>query len=429
MAQLGRYIIDRPTPPTAIEQLGGNVNKLGQIYMQKQLAEKQRKQKMEDQIKLLQEKSRIEAEANPMGGLNELAKGVESLGVLGTATKDPRYKAMAQQAAGRFLGRAPQQPMPQQPARPPMTLPTLPTPGEIPPQRVPTGATQPVFGGDGASAQDMITESATAKPGMFGEQEIASQKLISPKAEEFKTSQAIRENLGKKISEEQYLANKGVFAMYGQLKSLMSYKAAQFEEAGGDARPKIIWGWLMSKIKQPGYGRTGAFPGSLAQTSLRSAPLITGSVRIVRDITMMLKESFPGLFDPGEYTANKAIQSLDDFFRYSKGVENAGKKYGWTMDNEGNWVIPDLDNPQLEERIVDDVARMISSYNMTKEDYELKDLLIEDLLSTEPATLHQMKHRGQQEPVFKAQPQQQPAFGGQQYTQEEIEAEIKRRGL
>ncbi len=71
---MGRYIIDNPEPPGAMEQLRGNVNRLGQTMLQLKMAEIERKRKLEeenisrqqkfqDEVSLLREKSKMEQES------------------------------------------------------------------------------------------------------------------------------------------------------------------------------------------------------------------------------------------------------------------------------------------------------------------------------------------------------------------------------
>lgn len=102
---MGRYIIDNPEPPGAMEQFRGNINRLGQTMLQLKMAELERKRKLEEDIAgegrkmqgelgLLREKSKIEQES-PLGMLEQRSK-------LASFIKDTGQEATPEQME--FLG-------------------------------------------------------------------------------------------------------------------------------------------------------------------------------------------------------------------------------------------------------------------------------------------------------------------------------------
>lgn len=86
---MGRYIIDNPEPPTAMEQLRGNLGRVTNFYLQKKMGDIERKQKMADELDLLREKAKIEQES-PMYKTEQRAK---VLGVAAQMNQDPRSVA------------------------------------------------------------------------------------------------------------------------------------------------------------------------------------------------------------------------------------------------------------------------------------------------------------------------------------------------
>jgi len=83
---LGRYVIDNPEPPTAMQSLGGSINALGNVYVQKKVSDLKRKQELEDAIALINAKTEAEMES-PLGKLDietkltTLDKNREELGL------------------------------------------------------------------------------------------------------------------------------------------------------------------------------------------------------------------------------------------------------------------------------------------------------------------------------------------------------------
>jgi hypothetical protein len=202
-----------------------------------------------------------------------------------------------------------------------------------------------------------------------------------------------------KINQKEWETNQAMRAVFGQLQSLISYKAAQFEEAGGDSLSHTFKSWAMAKMLRPGYGRTAAFYGARAQTAMRSTPLITGSVRIVRDITKMMFDSLPNLLDPSEYTAQKAVQTLDDFYVFSKAVEKAATELKFEKNEEGQYVIPeDLDYDE-EQAFKDFIMKETSDYELSPKEVATLEELKRKLMETPPAPTYEMKYRGQSKPA------------------------------
>src|SRR3990167_1505064 len=86
---LGRYVIDNPELPTAWQGLASSVGTIGNVYMQKKMAEMERKKKFEDEIQLLREKSKIEQESP----LFKADQRVKVLGVASQANMSPEKAA------------------------------------------------------------------------------------------------------------------------------------------------------------------------------------------------------------------------------------------------------------------------------------------------------------------------------------------------
>lgn len=172
---MGRYIIDNPEPPGAMEQFRGNVNRLGQTMLQVKMAEIERKRKLEGDIAqegrkmqgelgLLREKAKMEQES-PLGMLEQRSKMASYL-------KDTGQEATPEQMD--FLG-----------INRPRTMTETPQVDINAPLSVNTNLMKsPVFGqGQG----QMIPESGTIENTPFGSR-MKDVKVFSPEAEQIKQS-------------------------------------------------------------------------------------------------------------------------------------------------------------------------------------------------------------------------------------------------
>lgn len=234
------------------------------------------------------------------------------------------------------------------------------------------------------------------------------------------TGEAIEGAVGaaqKQSMEDVYQADKALMATHSQLKSLMSQKAAQWEEAkesdwiqktqeftdkipgisqwsdedkfGGKGRTPLETGLatIGSKALLPGFARTDAYFGSQAQAAMRTTPLLTGSKRMIKSMTEMMFKSFPSQWTPGGYTEARVEQSFDDFFGFQNAVVRAAREFQWKVNDKGEIVVPD--NVSREQML--QMKDWAQQYEMSEEQQKKKEWMINDIINAPAAQLMKRK--------------------------------------
>lgn len=333
---MGRYIIENPEPPGAIDQLRGNINRLGNFYFQNKMAELERRRKREDELELLREKAKIERESSPFSGILEGGKASEALGNLSEgASPEQRIvlkdlaSRISQKALGRLapIGTAAVQPdiqlsqTPNLPMSPTITL-------------SPMG--QPVFEGS------EIPESTTYKRTKFGDLEPETVKTISPQAEEYKFGMKRIENLGEIPPDKAGLVTLADTSIANVDKAIN----ALFPKGGASSFKRgVAFGSNMPSPNMPFVGpilpkmtligRTTAMQDTFRwiTTALTGRKLIETGVAARPDETETLRQAFAPSITSDPQSALNGLNELKQFyvdFKYNistKGIDELRVMY------------------------------------------------------------------------------------------------------
>lgn len=390
------------------------------------------KRKLRDAIELEEQKARIKAESSPFAGLGESSEAIEDLGIMGKATGDPRFRDMASQISGRFLGRMGGQPTPSVPSSAVPTLPATAQINRMQPLPITTGAREPVLGTEGTQAQDMIRESATVKPGMFGQPQLESQKFINPEAGLMKKRMETKADLerGGVVS----LSNLETVA--SAAKDMLSVLSEAIEEDGAGGRiQSTISGaaewmgdlprWLGGHEIGGMFPASGAFSGKKFELLLKMMPMLTqqatkpeGSVRLIESVLRALGATLPDKNIAKTQAGRMTAESILSFYRFARATKMAKQDFDEIFFNIDLSRLDDEDyisDEQLDGITVQWVAsvnRVVGRIDIIGDEKQAVDSLMRSVISP-------LQRGGKIDdkmlPVFlqgetNAQPQQ-PVFG------------------
>jgi hypothetical protein len=351
------------------------------------VSELQRRQKFQDELELAREKARIELEIkkqDPMQQLLERGQAAQAIGNIAELGGD------ISQFRGLF-GQAPTQ------------APGVPT--QVPTQR-PEAPTQRPIGVE--PTQEVVPTAFERTP--FGEirptkfedivlkkQQQEQESKLKAKAEVFKLSEKGRANFGRAM---------GMFStIVAQAKGMQEEQKKTLEKVGvkttGLGLLPGLTGALAVKAKRPGFGRTAAFRGQRRETAISLNSILTGQNRVIRSVIGMIFETLPDPFDPEDIMATKLAQSTNNAYRLVKAFQKAGLTPE-TLQQMSAGELNDIDAKSL-----------IALYTLNPNEQKEIDKIIKDILKTPAMPARRFG-------TFQ---------GAEEFTPEQIEAEIRRRRL
>jgi len=232
---------------------------------------------------------------------------------------------------------------------------------------------------------------------------------LKAKAEVLKLSEKARANFGRSI---------GLFStMVAQAKGMQEEQKEMLERVGIETTglgllPGAV-GTLAVKTRRPEAARVAAFRGQMRETAIGLNSILTGQNRVIRSVVQMIQETLPDPLDPEPMMATKLAQSITNAYKLVKAFEKAG-------------LSPDKMQQMSEgELSAIDARNLVALYTLsTKEEQEI-DRIIDDVLATPAMAARRFRAFQERQPR-----QTLPRFPrGQEFTPEEVEAEIRKRRL
>lgn len=229
---------------------------------------------------------------------------------------------------------------------------------------------------------------------------------LKAKAEVLKLSEKARANFGRSI---------GLFStMIAQAKGMQEEQKALLGKAGiettGLGLLPGIAGTLAVKTRRPEAARVAAFRGQMRETAIGLNSILTGQNRVIRSVVQMIQETLPDPLDPEPMMATKLAQSITNAYKLVKAFEKAG----FSPDKMQQMTDAELSGI--------DARSLVALYTLsTKEEQEI-DKIIDDVLATPAMAARKFG-------TFQERQPRQTLPRGQEFTPEQIQAEIRRRKL
>lgn len=310
------FIIDNPEPPTAIEGLGQSLNVLGNTYMQKKMADLERKRKMEDELKLLREKAKIEQESP----LFRTEQGTKVLGAAGQMNIDPREAAS-------MLGYNPDELFPGTKI-PSISTNISPAISTQPMEKPVFGGgvqppTQPTFGGQ----PKLTVKSYEQKMGRLQPKDIidiegVAQEEIGKKKAEFVA------DLSKSKATNLYNLN----LVADSARDLSQWLVEGYKEGGAGNIYKAgltsvaAKGFLPEDMASK-FSKSGSIVGKRTEMLMKMFPLLTqqlgkeGSIRLIESVLARIGQTLPDTFTPPAMAREQMAGTLQSLYRVQRAME------------------------------------------------------------------------------------------------------------
>lgn len=162
--------------------------------------------------------------------------------------------------------------------------------------------------------------------GKYGQQEYEykidprMEGKIAAKVEVLKLSEKARANFGRAVS----LFSNIVAQQKGMQEEQKKYLQEKGIETTGLGLLAGTAGRFGTALKRPGFGRTAAFYGQIAETAIGLNSILTGQNRVIRSVVSMIQRTLPDPRDTEEMSATKLAQSIKNSYGLVKAFEKAG---------------------------------------------------------------------------------------------------------